>query len=320
MAPITAADQAFLQLLTQRKVLEESEALEAMDAVGSKLGGFGAFDAGGSGDARADLRATLANLNRKLASADLQIRGYYADHSEEDGDGPPKIHIALINLASDDVAKLTGASQKEEEITCLKSILKALASSEGAELAELRKGARGALGGGLRRLRDDLVNGRWLELGDEGEVAYGPRAILELADVLRGHGAEVPRRCPPTAARGGDCVKWNQPPFVRVRPSSPPWSSSCPSFCRGSSRSGLISENRTHGVIIFAPIDRRRSVGPLTRQYARSIEPRPGTRNFAIWGADHLATSSLQSAGPGRIRRRASMQCNLVEDFPSLLD
>ena len=48
MAPITAADQAFLQLLTQRKVLEESEALEAMDAVGSKLGGFGAFDAGGS--------------------------------------------------------------------------------------------------------------------------------------------------------------------------------------------------------------------------------------------------------------------------------
>ena len=73
MAPITAADQAFLQLLTQRKVLEESEALEAMDAVGSKLGGFGAFDAGGSGDARADLRATLANLNRKLASADLQI-------------------------------------------------------------------------------------------------------------------------------------------------------------------------------------------------------------------------------------------------------
>ena len=137
MAPITAADQAFLQLLTQRKVLEESEALEAMDAVGSKLGGFGAFDAGGSGDARADLRATLANLNRKLASADLQIRGYYADHSEEDGDGPPKIHIALINLASDDVAKLTGASQKEEEITCLKSILKALASNDGAELAEL---------------------------------------------------------------------------------------------------------------------------------------------------------------------------------------
>ena len=39
----------------------------------------------------------------------------------------------------------------------------------------------------------DLVNGRWLELGDEGEVAYGPRAILELADVLRGHGAEVPQ-------------------------------------------------------------------------------------------------------------------------------
>ena len=194
MAPITAADQAFLQLLTQRKVLEESEALEAMDAVGSKLGGFGAFDAGGSGDARADLRATLANLNRKLASADLQIRGYYADHSEEDGDGPPKIHIALINLASDDVAKLTGASQKEEEITCLKSILKALASSEGAELSELRKGARGKLSAAaFDGFVADLVNGRWLELGDEGEVAYGPRAILELADVLRGHGAEVPQ-------------------------------------------------------------------------------------------------------------------------------
>ena len=167
---------------------------EAMDAVGSKLGGFGAFDAGGSGDARADLRATLANLNRKLASADLQIRGYYADHSEEDGDGPPKIHIALINLASDDVAKLTGASQKEEEITCLKSILKALASSEGAELSELRKGARGKLSAAaFDAFVSDLVNGRWLELGDEGEVAYGPRAILELADVLRGHGAEVPQ-------------------------------------------------------------------------------------------------------------------------------
>ena len=147
-----------------------------------------------SGDARADLRATLANLNRKLASADLQIRGYYADHSEEDGDGPPKIHIALINLASDDVAKLTGASQKEEEITCLKSILKALASSEGAELAELRKGARGKLSAAaFDAFVTDLVNGRWLELGDEGEVAYGPRAILELADVLRGHGAEVPQ-------------------------------------------------------------------------------------------------------------------------------
>ena len=191
MAPITAADQAFLQLLTQRKVLEESEALEAMDAVGSKLGGFGAFDAGGSGDARADLRATLANLNRKLASADLQIRGYYGDNDDE---GPPKIHIALINLASDDVAKLTGASQKEEEITCLKSILKALASSEGAELAELRKGARGKLSAAaFDAFVSDLVNGRWLELGDEGEVAYGPRAILELADVLRGHGAEVPQ-------------------------------------------------------------------------------------------------------------------------------
>ncbi len=194
MAPITAADQAFLQLLTQRKVLEESEALEAMDAVGSKLGGFGAFDAGGSGDARADLRATLANLNRKLASADLQIRGYYADHSEEDGDGPPKIHIALINLASDDVAKLTGASQKEEEITCLKSILKALAANEGAELAELRKGARGKLSAAaFDAFGADPVNGRWVEVGDEGEVAYGPRAILELADVLRGHGAEVPQ-------------------------------------------------------------------------------------------------------------------------------
>ena len=194
MAPITAADQAFLQLLTQRKVLEESEALEAMDAVGSKLGGFGAFDAGGSGDARADLRATLANLNRKLASADLQIRGYYADNSEEDDAGPPKIHIALINLASDDVAKLTGASQKEEEITCLKSILKALASSEGAELSELRKGARGKLSAAaFDAFVADLVNGRWLEVGDDGEVAYGPRAILELADVLRGHGAEVPQ-------------------------------------------------------------------------------------------------------------------------------
>ena len=193
MAPITAADQAFLQLLTQRKVLEESEALEAMDAVGSKLGGFGAFDAGGSGDARADLRATLANLNRKLASADLQIRGYYAESSEDD-EGPPKIHIALINLASDDVAKLTCASQKEEEITCLKSILKALASSEGAELSELRKGARGKLSAAaFDAFVSDLVNGRWLEVGDEGEVAYGPRAILELADVLRGHGAEVPQ-------------------------------------------------------------------------------------------------------------------------------
>ena len=194
MAPITAADQAFLQLLTQRKVLEESEALEAMDAVGSKLGGFGAFDAGGSGDARADLRATLANLNRKLASADLQIRGYYADGGEDSDEGPPKIHIALINLASDDVAKLTGASQKEEEITCLKSILKALASNEGAELSELRKGARGKLSAAaFDAFVADLVNGRWLDVGDEGEVAYGPRAILELADVLRGHGAEVPQ-------------------------------------------------------------------------------------------------------------------------------
>ena len=98
------------------------------------------------------------------------------------------------HLASDDVAKLTGASQKEEEITCLKSILKALASSEGAELSELRKGARGKLSAAaFDAFVADLVNGRWLEVGDEGEVAYGPRAILELADVLRGHGAEVPQ-------------------------------------------------------------------------------------------------------------------------------
>ena len=74
------------------------------------------------------------------------------------------------------------------------SILKALASSEGAELSELRKGARGKLSAAaFDAFVTDLVNGRWLEVGDEGEVAYGPRAILELADVLRGHGAEVPQ-------------------------------------------------------------------------------------------------------------------------------
>ena len=63
-----------------------------------------------------------------------------------------------------------------------------------AELAELRKGARGKLSAAaFDAFVSDLVNGRWLELGDDGEVAYGPRAILELADVLRGHGAEVPQ-------------------------------------------------------------------------------------------------------------------------------
>jgi hypothetical protein len=195
MAPITAADQAFLQLLSQRKVLTEADALEAMDAVGSKLGGFGSVDAGGSGDPRADLRATLANLNRKLASSDLQIRGYYAAGGDDDGDGPPTVQIALINLASDDVAKLAGASQKEEEIACLKTVLKALAANEGTDLAELRKDARGKLSAAaFDAFAADLVRGRWLDVdGASQEVTYGPRAILELADVLRGHGAEVPQ-------------------------------------------------------------------------------------------------------------------------------
>ena len=64
MAPITAADQAFLQLLTQRKVLEESEALEAMDAVGSKLGGFGAFDAGGDAPEPVPWSSTAGEVGR----------------------------------------------------------------------------------------------------------------------------------------------------------------------------------------------------------------------------------------------------------------
>ena len=95
-----------------------------------------------------------------------------------------------------DIAKVSPPwpSHHTSRPTCLKSILKALASSEGAELSELRKGARGKLSAAaFDAFVSDLVNGRWLELGDDGEVAYGPRAILELADVLRGHGAEVPQ-------------------------------------------------------------------------------------------------------------------------------
>ena len=63
----------------------------------------------------------------------------------------------------------------------------------GAVRAARESGARGKLSAAaFDAFVTDLVNGRWLEVGDEGEVAYGPRAILELADVLlraRGGGA-----------------------------------------------------------------------------------------------------------------------------------
>mmetsp|Transcript_11907 Transcript_11907/g.36692 ORF Transcript_11907/g.36692 Transcript_11907/m.36692 type:complete len:184 (+) Transcript_11907:940-1491(+) len=178
--PITASDQAFLQLLAQRKVMTESEAQESMDAVGQQLGSFG--EDGG-------LRATIVALNKKLALQDLQIRGYYAGTSDA-----PVIYMALVNLASDDIAKAQGDTLSENEVETLKRLLAVLggADDDTVEYEALRK-ERGKLGpGAFDAFCADLVEKRWLNR-DHDNITYGPRSYLELSDVLRTHGADVPQ-------------------------------------------------------------------------------------------------------------------------------
>lgn len=178
--PITAADQAFLQMIARKKVVTDAEARESMDAIGQQVGSFG----------EDDLKETVKALNKKLAAQDLAIRGCYGGSADA-----PVVHLALVNLASDDVAKLQGDSLDEKEVDALKRVLEALAKGDDYAVARddlpAQKGKLSSAA--FEAFCDGLLRDRWLAMASKTDLTFGPRAYLELSDVLRGHGVDVPQ-------------------------------------------------------------------------------------------------------------------------------
>ena len=121
----------------------------------------------------------------------------------------------MINLVSDDVAKVEGGRLNPEEVALFKRMLATIAARSSRRPffpprppRDARRAARSddrevtldALRDGKGKLTnpqfqafvDDLIAARWLDQTEE-VVTYGPRSYLELADVIRSHGVEVPQ-------------------------------------------------------------------------------------------------------------------------------
>ena len=132
-------------------------------------------------------------MNKELKAMDLEIRGYYTGERVDDVDVKA---LALINLVSDDVAKVEGGRLKPEEVELFKKILASIAKSEdqAVPIDELRDGKGKLTNPQFDAFVEGLVEARWLDKkADDFDVLFGPRSFLELADVIRDHGAEVPQ-------------------------------------------------------------------------------------------------------------------------------
>ena len=139
------------------------------------------------------LKDVLGDMNKELKAMDLEIRGYYTGERVDDVDVKA---LALINLVSDDVAKVEGGRLKPEEVELFKKILASIAKSEdqAVPIDELRDGKGKLTNPQFDAFVEGLVEARWLDKkADDFDVLFGPRSFLELADVIRDHGAEVPQ-------------------------------------------------------------------------------------------------------------------------------
>lgn len=120
---------------------------------------------------------------------------------------------------SDDVAKVEGGRFKPEEVDLFKKMLATIAErfrvqrsplpflssprrrdaaparSEEKEvpLDVLREGKGKLTNPQFAAFIADMVESRWLDKSDQDDVTYGPRSYLELADIIRNHGVEVPQ-------------------------------------------------------------------------------------------------------------------------------
>ena len=104
--------------------------------------------------------------------------------------------LACTKRGSDDVAKVEGGRLKPEEVELFKKILASIAKSEdqAVPIDELRDGKGKLANPQFDAFVEGLVEARWLDKkADDFDVLFGPRSFLELADVIRDHGAEVPQ-------------------------------------------------------------------------------------------------------------------------------
>ncbi|KAH8070934.1 hypothetical protein JL721_4852 [Aureococcus anophagefferens] len=180
--------QLFLQALTQRKVMTEDEAGKVIDEIATDV-------LPGRGQS---LRMALADINKELKKMDLEVRGYYTGKKVKDdqGDAHDEKVLALINLVSDDVAKVEGGRLTPDEVKLFTKMLARIAAGEDHEVPiDVLRDDKGKLTNPqFAEFAKSLVDARWLaKAPDDDVVSYGPRSYLELADIIREHGVEVPQ-------------------------------------------------------------------------------------------------------------------------------
>ena len=172
----------------QRKVMTEDEAGKVIDEIATDI-------LPGRGQS---LRMALADINKELKKMDLEVRGYYTGKKVKDdqGDAHDEKVLALINLVSDDVAKVEGGRLTPDEVKLFTKMLARIAAGEDHEVPiDVLRDDKGKLTNPqFAEFAKSLVDARWLaKAPDDDVVSYGPRSYLELADIIREHGVEVPQ-------------------------------------------------------------------------------------------------------------------------------
>ncbi|KAH8063274.1 hypothetical protein JL722_2438 [Aureococcus anophagefferens] len=166
--------QLFLQALTQRKVMTEDEAGKVIDEIATDV-------LPGRGQS---LRMALADINKELKKMDLEVRGYYTGKKVKDDQGD----------AHDE--KVEGGRLTPDEVKLFTKMLARIAAGEDHEVPiDVLRDDKGKLTNPqFAEFAKSLVDARWLaKAPDDDVVSYGPRSYLELADIIREHGVEVPQ-------------------------------------------------------------------------------------------------------------------------------
>ncbi|KAJ8599192.1 hypothetical protein CTAYLR_007520 [Chrysophaeum taylorii] len=179
--------QSFLQLMAQRKVMSENEAIDYLESISTYI----------APGMASDPDAVIKQINRRLKCMDLEIRGYRVDNQDK--------VFALVNLVSDEVAKHEGAQLDDLHLDIFKKILFHLSeASDNAIPARDLEGYKGKLTAPkFKEFLQALCDAHWLakeeeeddddDDDDNGLVTYGPRSYLELTDNLRAVNVDTPQ-------------------------------------------------------------------------------------------------------------------------------
>ncbi|GAB5032231.1 dna repair protein nse1 [Nannochloropsis oceanica] len=178
------ARQAFLQLLMSRKVMNQKEVEDAFAMLSETLNLRGYM-------AQSEIKSCLSELNKDLHECNLQIKGMLLNGTEV---------YAIVNILSDEVAKLHASKMKDWEKAYFKEVIRTICENGGDpvdkdELTALRV----QVGGTAPYTREKeavlylLEAEFWLQKDKHARLSLGPRTFLELSDFVRAHEMEMPQ-------------------------------------------------------------------------------------------------------------------------------